>query len=378
MIRNNSFKNFSFIGLGRITSLILQAIFYLLFAALLEPEVYGKLNVIIALAGTFSLVSIFGFHNTLTVFIAKNKSNLSEQVKTLALVTSSLAAVILLFIEQYAALLSLGLSFFILSQHQQLGLKQYKQFMGFSVLKGILILALPILLFLVLEIPGIVLGMAIANFVSSIPYFRELKIKSFFGLKNHYKLLIHNFGIDASSNLPRLIDKLLIAPLFGFWIVGVYQLNLQILFGLEVLPVILYTYLLSEESSGKQNKKLSIIVVLISIVVALVAIVVSPFFIEKFFPKYVEGITSLQILVISIIPLTITSIYSAKLQANESIKIGYSAIVRIGTLLILIFILGSIYELEGLSLAVLFSIIINTIFLYYLYTHQTSKKMAKN
>ena len=165
--------------------------------------------------------------------------------------------------------------------------------------------------------------------------------------------------------------------MFGFWIVGVYQLNLQILFGLEALPVILHTYLLSEESSGKQHKKLSMFVVSISIAVALVAIVVSPFFVEELFPKYVEGVNSLQILVISIIPLTISSIYTAKLQAKESTKIGYSAIVRIGTLLILIVILGSIYELVGLSLAVLFSIIINTIFLYYLYT-QANKHLKKD
>lgn len=376
MEKKSHFKNFSYIGIGRVISITLQAIFYFLFAALLEPESYGQLNVIIALAGTFSIISLFGFHNTLIVFVAKNKSDLSEQLKTLALVSTSIAALVLIFVDMFAALLSLGLSFFIMSQYNMLGLKQYKKFMSFTILKGFLVLVLPISLYFVLEIPGIILGMAIGNFLSSIPYFRELKIKKFFELKKQSKVLIHNFGLDASINLPRMIDKLIIAPIFGFFVVGIYQLNLQILFALEVLPIILHVYLLSEESSGTGHKKLSLLVILISIGFAITAAIVSPFFITEFFPKYIDGIFSLQILVFSIIPLTVSSIFTAKLQAKESTKIGYSAIVRIGSLIILIVILGTLYELVGLSLAVLLSITLNMVFLYYLY--KKSSKLMKN
>jgi len=77
-------------------------------------------------------------------------------------------------------------------------------------------------------------------------------------------------------------------------------------------------------------------------------------------------------MVLSIIPLTISSIFSAKLQAKESTKIGYSAIIRIGTLLALIAVLGTFYDLVGLSLAVLLSIVLNTIFLVFIY-----RKMAR-
>ena len=50
-----------------------------------------------------------------------------------------------------------------------------------------------------------------------------------------------------------------------------------------------------------------------------------------------------------------------KLQANESTLVGYSAVVRIGSLIILIPILGDMFGLIGLSLSVLFSIIFHTI-----------------
>jgi len=121
---------------------------------------------------------------------------------------------------------------------------------------------------------------------------------------------------------------------------------------------------------------MSYLIILVSIIVAILTIIISPFFIEEFFPKYSDGIPSLQILIISIIPLTITAIFNAKLQAKESTVVGYSAVVRIGSLLILLTIFGYFYDLLGLSLAVFFSIVLNTIFLYIVY--KKSKKHSYN
>ena len=89
---------------------------------------------------------------------------------------------------------------------------------------------------------------------------------------------------------------------------------------------------------------------------------------ETFFPKYSEGIPSLQIMMISLIPLTIGAVFNAKLQAQESTRVGFSAIVRIGTLLFLIVFLGNYYGLMGISFAVLLSTIFYVIFLFILYT----------
>jgi len=248
-----------------------------------------------------------------------------------------------------------------------MGLKQYKKFMLGSILKNILILIIPVLFYFVLDIPGIILGMAICNFLASIPYFKQIKLKSFFDLRKHYKFLIHNFGVDASLNLAFLMDKLLIAPLFGFFIVGIYQFNLQILFVLGVVPGILHSFLVSEEASGTTHKKISYLVILGSIAVAVLAIFMAPFLVNEFFPEYSNGILSLQILVLTIIPQSILSIFIAKLQARESTRMGFSAIVMIVTLMTLIAILGDLYGLIGLSLAVLLATIANVIFSYSLY-----------
>ncbi|HJZ23880.1 MAG TPA: oligosaccharide flippase family protein, partial [Candidatus Babeliales bacterium] len=57
---DNSTKNFSYITSGRIISSALLAIFYLIFAAILAPSDYGQMGYLIALSGTFSVVSRFG------------------------------------------------------------------------------------------------------------------------------------------------------------------------------------------------------------------------------------------------------------------------------------------------------------------------------
>lgn len=367
MNQNSSTKNFSFITLGRITAVGLQAAFYLLFAALLDPAVYGQLNIIIALAMAFGGLSRFGLNQTLQVYRAKNNSKISEQINTLFLITTSIAALILVVIDIYAALLSLAVSFFLMNQYELLGFKRYKNYLLNSLLKNGLVLILPLLLYFVFEIPGIVLGMAIGNFIPSVRYIKRLKFQSIVDLKNYYKVIIHNFGVSAGNYFTFSLDKLLIGYLFGFFMVGVYQFNLQIFFGISVLGGVLQLYLLSEEASGESHRKLQYLVVLFSIVVAVLTVVLAPIFVNEFFPKYSEGILSLQILALATIPASLEGIFIAKLIARESTKIGYSALVRTGSILFLIATLGQFYGLMGLSLAVLLSTIIHTTFLSFLY-----------
>jgi O-antigen/teichoic acid export membrane protein len=363
----NSLKNFSFVGIGRIVTIALTALFYLLFAKLLQPEIYGELSLILAIAGTFSTVSILGLNLSIQVYRAKNESQISDQIITLFLILTSVAAVILIAFDPIAAVLCVGMSFFLMNQGYLFGLKEYKKSMLYSVVKSVTFFVIPILLYFVLEIPGIVLGMAISNFLGGIPMYRSLKIKSLHGMKHHYKIIFHNFGLTLGVHLPSVVDKLIIAPLFGFFIVGVYQFNFQVFIALGVLPGILYGYLVSEESSGIGHRKLSNLAIITSIILVIIVFFLAPILVPIFYPKYLDGVESLQIITIAIIPQTVGAIYGSKLLARESTKIGYSAIVQIGSLLLLIALLGNLYGLIGLALAVLISQTANTLFLYYLY-----------
>jgi len=371
-----SFKNFSYISVGRIIATGLQAVFYLIFAAFLGPEQYGQMSYLIALAGTFSIIFRFGLPHTVSVYQAKKEHSTVNQVNTLAIITSSIGALVLLFIDPFSAILSLSISFLLMNLYNLLGLKNYKKHALIDIIKSVLIIILPISLFFILEIPGILLGIAISNFLCSFHFLKKInfRVQSFNKIRENFKVIVHNFGADISSNLPRVADKLLILPLFGFSFVGIYQFNLQILFALEILPIMLHSFLLSEESSGKTTqRKFILITILLTIFLVSAVVILSPIFVNELFPQFQEGIFSLQILAFSLFPLVASSIFSAKLQAKESIQIGYSAVVRIFSLLILILILGPTYGLVGLSLSVLFSSIIYAIFLSILH-HKIKNK----
>jgi len=373
MSNDNSIKNFSYVGIGRIITTAFQALFYLVIAALLDPETYGELIVILALAGTFSIVSLFGLNISMQVYRAKKNYEVTNQITTLFIISTTAAALILLTINQIAAFLCIALSFFAMTQSHLLGSKQYKKYMIYSTIKSGTFFVIPILLYFVFDINGIIFGMAISNFLGSIPFFKNLSFRSFTGLKNYYKVLINNFGVHAGRALPFMLDKLLIAPFFGFFIVGIYTFNLQVFIAISVLPGILSQYLISEESSGVRHRKLSLVVVLASVVLAVIAIILAPVLVPIFYPLYTEGVESLQIMVISIVPLSIGVVFSSRLLAQESTRIGFTSIVHIGSMLILLVVLGEIYGLAGLAAAVLISQCANTLFLYLLYRKRRDK-----
>ena len=83
-------------------------------------------------------------------------------------------------------------------------------------------------------------------------------------------------------------------------------------------------------------------------------------------------------MIISIISQSIGVLFSSRLLAQESTRIGLTAIVRIGIMLILIVVLGEIYGLVGLSVAVLVSQCANTLFLYLLYQKNKEKTSTIN
>ena len=364
-----SLKNFSFIAFSRLISSSLQGVFYLVIATLLDPVIYGEMSYFIALAGTFSILSRFGLPISIVVYQAKKDFQTVDQINSFAVISTTIAALILIPLNIFAAILCLGISFFIMNQQNLLGLKNYKKFFLIFTLRSVLVLAIPIILYFPFEIPGILIGMAIGNFVAGIGFlkFVRIKINSFKTIRRNFKVLLHNYGVELSSSLVRTVDKLVIVPFFGFLSTGIYQFNLQILFFLALLPNSLYFFLLTEQSSGRRHRKITFITIVSSVILVVLTTILAPFLIPQFFPKYSEGIFGLQILTISLLPLTLTAILNAKLQAEESTKVGIPAAIRISSLVILIVILGSVMGLEGLFFAVLFSSILETITLTIIY-----------
>jgi len=364
--------NFSYVLGNSIGTTALNASFYLIFAYFMTPDEYGFLNYIIAIAGTASIISQFGFPHSVTVFRSKNKHDLSNQINVFVIILSTIVAIILIPINIYASLLSFSISFFIMNQHNLLGLKKYKEFFWLGIFKGISIISLPILLFFIFDIPGVLLGMSLSNLIFSFYFVKNLnfKIKSWKELKSNLGFITHNFSIQASAGFTKFLDKLLIVPLLGFTYAGLYQFNLQILLALTILPAALHAFLLTEESGGTTHTKITYFTIIAAIFLVLISIPLSPLLVDYFFPKYTDGIPSLQVMIITLIPLSITAALSAKLQAVESKKVGYPAIARVVALLGFVVLLGNFYGLMGLALAVLISSTIETILLTIIYRNQ--------
>jgi len=120
----------------------------------------------------------------------------------------------------------------------------------------------------------------------------------------------------------------------------------------------------------KKHSKIILIILLVSTLLTIISIIFAPYFVSEFFPKYSEGILGLQIMILSLIPLSVSSIFQAKLQAKESTRVGLSSVARIGSLLALVVIFGNLYGIVGLSLAVFISSIFETIILIVLYKNQ--------
>jgi len=367
--RGTILGNFSKVLTGRVVATGLSAIFYLVFAAFLQPDAYGELVYIIAIANTFAVISRFGLNFTVEVNQAKKNSELANQLNMLAFILILGGSIVLLFIDPLLSLLAFVQSFFVMEQFNLLGQNQYKKFRNLTIIRSIFLVIITLVLFQFWGIPGIILGMSIANFVSTYNFVRRLKrgTLSLNRIRNHYKVILHNFGVASSDSLNRSLDKLVIVPVLGFALVGIYQFNFQILAGLEVLPLAIHSFFLAEESGGKRNSKLGYFLILASILLVAIVFFVADPLVQWLFPHYSEGITSLKIMSIAIVPLTIGAILNAKLQAKESTQIGYSAIIRITSLLLLLVILGNSLGLLGLSLAVLISTILNTGFLAFLF-----------
>ena len=51
------------------------------------------------------------------------------------------------------------------------------------------------------------------------------------------------------------VDKIVVAPLLGFTILGNYNLAVQVINIMLIVPSVFYKYLLPQESTGIENKK---------------------------------------------------------------------------------------------------------------------------
>ena len=169
---------------------------------------------------------------------------------------------------------------------------------------------------------------------------------------------MNNYFVEVLTKLNSNLNKFIIVPLLGFGILGNFSLALQVVNVGLIFTMIVFKYTIPYDAQGQENKKLKKLTFIVSVIIALLGAIISPYVIPPLFPEYLEVINVIQIISFSIIPMTLTKIFSSKLLGQENNKrIVYSKIISMVTFIVAILILSPIYGIFGLAISYLLSTI---------------------
>lgn len=350
------FRDLSTLGIANIISSIIGGLFWLFLARLIGAESYGEISYIIAISGMVATISYIGAGNTLVVFTAKGEK-IQAPIVLITIVLSSIASIILflIFYDLGASVYVIGFVIFGLVSSELLGRKSYTKYSKYVISQRLLMAGFGILFYFLIGIEGVILGIG----TSFLPYsfklihiFRNSKL-DFQVLKNKKNFIMNSYMLDLRGVFVGSVDKIIIAPLLGFILLGNYQLGIQIFTVLIILPTVVFQYMMPQDASGKPNSKLKLITILVSILFSGLSILLAPYVLPILFPEFTDAVQVVQIISIGVVPSTIVLMYLSKFLGAQKNMIMIS-----GTLIYLIIqifgiiILGKMYGINGVAVSV--------------------------
>jgi O-antigen/teichoic acid export membrane protein len=363
-------KDIGAIGGGDIFGSMMSAVFWFFLASQIEPEQYGEIHWFLGIAGIFSTIALFGTVNTITVYTAK-KVKIQSTLYAISLLASVILSLIVIVIFPSFYTIDVGIILIAyvintLAIGDLLGRKQYTTYSKYILVQKGLTLGLGFLFYFLFGYEAIIFALAISYvfFIKRIYLvFQEMKINLKL-VKEKIGFITNNyFAFLLSGAIGGQVDKIIVAPLLGFAILGNYSLALQVINIMMIMPSIFYKYLLPEEATGTKNKQVKIIIIIFSIFMSILGIFIAPILIESFFPKFVEAIDAIKIMSLVVVPGSISLILESQFLGNEKSKI-----VMIGTgisLAILtsgMIILGSWIGISGVAWSLVLATTVKTIF----------------
>ena len=356
------------IGFADIVGSAISGLFWLYIASQLNPEIYGELIYFISIAGLAQMVSLFGSSNALTVYTAKNVKIQSTLFVISILAAAISLAIITIFLNRIdAGLLAVGFVVFSLVNSVILGKKLFVKYSKLVLSQKILTLILGIGLYFVFDVYGIIYGLALSyipHLVIFVKEFSRTKI-DFALLKPRKGFIINNYVMSLTAGLGGTVDKLIIAPVLGFALLGNYSLAAQMLTMMMMFSAVIYKYLLPLDASGEPNKKIRQITIIISIIITVLGVTILPNVIDWIFPKFIDAKDAIQIMSIGIIPGTISILYSSKFLGMEKSKfVMITKLVSLGILIGGFLYFGPIYGTIGLAWIIVTIMTWEAIFLF--------------
>ena len=366
------------LGSGDVIGSVLSAIFWFYLASQIKPDAYGEIHWFLGIVGIFSYVALFGTLNTITVYSAKN-IKIQSTLYLISLIAGAILSLVVIlvfpsFYEIDSGILLIAYVINTLALGDLLGRKLYSTYSKYVLTQKGLTLGLGLLFFYYFGYDGILFALAL-SYVFYIKrifiIFREQKI-NFNLVKERIGFITNNYMVFLLAGFNGQIDKIIIAPLLGFTLLGNYSLALQAITIMMIFSAIFYKYILPQDSSGKNTKNLKIFAIIVSISISLVGIFLGPTLVEVFFPKYLEAKDAIQIMSVVIAPSTIALILESQFLGSEK-----SRVVLIGTIISLVIlicgmiILGLNFGIIGLAWSLIIATSAKTVFL--LFAHYKNK-----
>ena len=362
-------KDIISIGSADIVGLGISAVFWFYLATQIIPSEYGEIHYFIGIATIGSAFSLIGTQHVITVYTAKKNS----VVSTLFFISfiCSIGAGIIIFIlvnRIDASILAILIIFFTLGIGTCLGQKNYKKYATYFIIQRILMVTFGLISYFSFGVEGILFGIAASYLVYTkliIDGVREFKI-DFSLFKPNRKFITNNYLMMVTNGVNTQIDKLLIAPILGFTLLGNYSLSLQVIALLTIAPGIVFKYLLPQDASGISTGKLRKQTILFSIGSTIIGICVSPLLIPIFFEQYTEVVIIIQILSLVTIPVTISTFYFSKFLALEQSKFTLiGGLIKISVMVSSIIVLGSFFGIIGMAISFVLASTIECIYFHY-------------
>jgi len=343
------------LGLIQLLGSVTTASFWFYLASLLSSDDYGNISYFISIAGITSIVCLFGFENTLRVYRAKQVM-IQGTAFFISIVSSLISAVVLFLIFFNIGVSSLVIGYVVvsLSISEFLGRKMFMTYSKYFLFHKILSAILPLVGYYSIGLDGVTIGLSVASFPFAITIyrgFRNSKIDFKF-LKTYKDFIINSSILQILGASYKTGDKVLIGIVLGFASLGNYYLAIQFYTVFMIIPHIIFQYILPYDASGKPKIKLKKLTIIVAVCTTILAFFLSPFIITNFFPKYLEAVQIIQILSLNVIPGTINLICISKFLGNENSRVvliayGFQAVTQLS----LIFVLGNMFGVIGVSVA---------------------------
>lgn len=361
---------------GNMGSSLLGGLFWLVLASFIDVESYGLTNYYIALASVFAAIALLGLDATVITYMAKGETRIWFEASSLILLSGLSVTIILSLFQWTTGLLSFAMVFFMMALAEALGRKKYREYAALSIGQRLAQILLSLLFFYPFGILGIIFGYFLGNLIFSYKYLRfipnfSLKIGS---IKEKRTFALHSYGFNLIRNFTTNLDKVVIAPIFGYYMLGLYQLGFQFFMFLSVIPLSLYYYLLPEESSGKNKKTIKYLGVGFAIVASISSAIVVPYVVRALFPSFVESIVVIQIMCLAVIPSTVAAILNASLLGRgKSRQVLLGGIIYITFLVGALLLLGQFFGVYGLAVTLVIAQTIQAVYLLFSFRAWTKK-----